>query len=161
MSFICFFKLLLGITAARSSVMFYWVWGFLKFSSVEFDVLSRPPILLSLRISQNLSYWVDLPKSQLLLSLGISKILILFKEINTTFHAFFVQVFDSTQIQLVSVCSLSINIKWFQQIDINIRNFACFLFRKILYRRYFASLCNKLGIIDIYVLASAWGRVVN
>jgi len=55
----------------------FWVWGSFKISPIEFE---------------------DLSKSPLLLSLETSKILILFIEINTTFRIVFVQVYDSTQI---------------------------------------------------------------
>jgi len=85
-------------------ISFYWVWGYIKTS-----------FLLSLRFSQNqIFYWVSgflkplllwiwgSPKIFLLLSLGIAKILILFKEMNVTFRAIFVWLFgfDSDSVHL-------------------------------------------------------------
>ena len=53
-------------------------------------------LLLLLVVFFSPTEFVDLPKSPLLLSLKISKILILFKEMNMIFYAVFVQVFGST-----------------------------------------------------------------
>ena len=67
------------------------------------DVFIYSYWVLSLRISQNFHFYCvwESQKHPLLLSLKISKILILFKEMNITFSGAFVQVFGSTWIQFV------------------------------------------------------------
>ena len=62
-----------------------------------------------------------------------------------------------TQIQSATICSFGINII-IQLIGINIKNLTCFL-KKILFKKYFTSLYNKLSMIDIYI--PAWGWVIN
>ena len=132
----CYCWLILHATIGL--LLSYWVWEYLKTSSSTEINLSKPPLLLSLKIS---------------------KILILFKEINMIFYAVFVQVLDSTLIQFTLIYSFGINIidsaDWYQHHWF--RWLVSTSLIQILFRRCFTSFCNKLGMIDIY--APAWGSV--